>query len=43
KEDRLFIDLNPESLDNVGLQPKQITIVAVLKDGGQISLEDAGL
>ncbi|CAG8539060.1 22035_t:CDS:2 [Gigaspora margarita] len=43
---RLFIDTNPElSGDGVNqsLLPSQITLVAVLKDGSGISLENAGL
>ncbi|CAG8567940.1 21643_t:CDS:2 [Dentiscutata erythropus] len=43
---RLFIDTNPEPSGDVvtkSLEPSQITLVAVLKDGSGISLEQAGL
>ncbi|CAG8791471.1 21319_t:CDS:2, partial [Racocetra persica] len=39
--ERLFIDTNPESTRS--LEPRQITLVAVLKDGCRIGLEQAGL
>ncbi|RIB29670.1 common central domain of tyrosinase-domain-containing protein [Gigaspora rosea] len=43
---RLFIDTNPKpsgELTDQSLQPNNITLVAVLKDGSEISLENAGL